>query len=126
MFEKLKKRKAKKLSEEQYVRIAKAIKEGSPFWAELDTDILVLLLRLSIKKYHKEGKDVDFENMSDADLEEKVREAFLNYDTSSVTPEGIQQLNLVYKKGKNMGLKGRNILKKVGNLINPEDKISAK
>jgi hypothetical protein len=114
-----------KMTSEQYIRVAKAIKSGSEFWNGLDTDILVLFLKLAMKKYEKDAGGVNFENMSDEELELKVREAFLKYDTSAVTPLGIQQLNSVYRKGKGLGLKGHNILNRVKKLIKPEDKIGA-
>jgi hypothetical protein len=103
------------LTNEQYVKIAKAIKDEAPFWSVLETDILVMLLKIAIKKYSKDNPAEKFTNLTDEELHAKAREAFLNYDTSNVTQAGLLQLNQVYKMGKGMGLKGNKILKLLSN-----------
>jgi hypothetical protein len=103
------------LTEEQYVKIAKVIKDEAPFWSVLETDILVILLKIAMKKYSKDNPAEKFTGITDEELHEKAREAFLNYDTSNVTQAGLLQLNQVYKMGKGMGLKGNRFLKLLSN-----------
>jgi|MudIll2142460700_1097286.scaffolds.fasta_scaffold57986_4 hypothetical protein len=103
--------KKKKISEEQYKRIALAIKAHDPFWGELETDILVLLLRVAVKKY--DFKPDEFEKLSDEELEKKIADIFHSTDDYTLNLDGIRKLNAIYKSSKGMGLKLNKIVKGV-------------
>jgi hypothetical protein len=111
-----KKKKKVTMTEEQYRKIAEIIKAEAPFWSVLETDILVLLLKTAVRKYSDDNPEESFAGLTDEQLQEKVREAFLNYDTSSVTQDGLFQLNAVYKKGKAMGVDMNKAFKRVTKL----------
>lgn len=112
-----------KLTNEQYVKIAEKIKAEAPFWSVLETDILVLLLKTAVRKYSDSNPEESFASLTDDQLDEKVREAFLNYDTSGVTQDGLFQLNAMYRKGKGMGT---NMNKAFGKVLKLRDKIKWK
>jgi hypothetical protein len=105
-------KKKKGLTDEQYEKIAKALKEESPFWGVLETEIFVLLLKTAFKKYSSMNPAESFENLTDEELHEKAREVFLTYDTSSVTQDGLLQLNAVYRRGKQMGMPVNKVIAK--------------
>jgi hypothetical protein len=103
--------KKKKIDEEQYKRIALAIKSHDPFWGELEPDILVLLLKVAVKKY--DFKSDEFEKLSDEELERKIADIFHSTDDYTLNLDGIHKLNSIYKSSKGMGLKINKIIKGV-------------
>jgi len=109
----LKKNKKFHISEETYVKVAEAIKEENPAWAGMETDILVLFVKLACMRFKPE----DFEGTPEEELREKIRNAFASSpEAQSVTPDQIQQLNNAWaggkKMGKNMRVIGNTIMRK--------------
>jgi hypothetical protein len=100
-------------SDEDIAEIVKLIGEQNPSWAELDPDIMKLMLKLAIKQYKPKEEDFD---INDKDgIRQKVADIFNTSDKvgfnfggetlrpNMVTSTQIKQLNDAYSRGKGMG-----------------------
>jgi hypothetical protein len=102
----------KKIDHESLKAICKMIKEEHPEWSELNDDILIMFLKLTIRQYPPD----QFDNMPEEELREKIRNAFVNMsknnkDLRSVaSPEEILKLNAAYLNGKKLGVSGKKML----------------
>ena len=102
----------KKIDDATLKEICKMIKEEHSEWSELHDDILIMFLKLTIRQFPSD----QFDNMSDQELREKIRNAFVNMSKKSkdlrsvATPEEIIKFNAAYLKGKQMGVGGKKIM----------------
>jgi uncharacterized protein YqeY len=102
----------KKVSHETLKDIARMIKEEHLDWAELNDDILIMLLKFVILQYPTET----FNEMSEQELREKIRNAFISStqihkDLKEIaTPDQIQKLNEAYMNGRKLGASGKSML----------------
>jgi len=102
----------KKISHETLKDIARMIKEEHSDWAELNDDILIMLLKFVILQYPTET----FNEMPEQELREKIRNAFISStmihkDLKEIAnPEQIRKLNETYMNGRKMGVKGKSML----------------
>jgi len=105
----------KDISPENMKAIAKMIKEEHPDWAALNDEILIMLLKFVILQFPPD----QFNNMTDEELRDKIRNAFVNATKTHkdlkeiASPYEIQRLNEAYNKGKSMGVKGKTMLNAV-------------
>jgi len=102
----------KKIDHDSLKAICKMIKEEHPEWSELNDDILIMFLKLTIRQYPSD----QFDNMPDQELREKIRNAFVNMSKNNkdirsiASPEEILKLNAAYLNGKKLGASGKKML----------------
>lgn len=119
----------KKISHETLKDIARMIKEEHADWAELNDDILIMLLKFVILQYPAET----FNEMSEEELREKIRNAFISStqihkDLKDIAnPDQIRKLNDAYMNGRRMGVKSKamlgNVMSKLKKTIKGERNI---
>lgn len=102
----------KKIDHGSLKAICKMIKEEHPEWSELNDDILIMFLKLTIRQYPPD----QFDNMPEEELREKIRNAFVNMSKNNkdirsiASPEEILKLNAAYLNGKKLGASGKKML----------------
>jgi predicted nucleotidyltransferase len=112
---KIKQKFSKKISREQLVSIAQMIKNEHPEWAELNDDILIMLLRITLMQFPTD----QFDNVPEEELKQQIRNAFVNAtkihpDLQKIAdPIEIQKLNDAYMRGRKLGVSGKALLSKV-------------
>jgi hypothetical protein len=113
------------ISDETYKYIAQSIKEEHLEWSDLNEEILIMLLRLSVRQYPTE----EFQDINDELLRTKIRNAFIYQSTQFkelATPLDVARLNAAYTKGKQAGMGVNKYMKILGKKLgikNKEDKI---